>query len=362
MDYFKIFSSDCAMGSGSQSVFYPEDPEKVYTCRAYYKLTFGGAHRYSLLYTNLVDSTFSDGSRSHRNQVIGGWKIWDCRIGLCGDAGIENAAEPEMFFPVTFEGKPHKNVAPGEFFSTDPLPLDAEAGSFLCVEMRYSGRELPCHPESWLPGFVKTDKGWESTPDLPFASMVGSDRPVGNRLIFLGDSITQGIGTPKNSYLHAAALIARKLGPDTAVWDIGLGFGRANDAATDGAWLYKAKQGDAVAVCFGVNDLFRIQAGALLKEDLTTIVRILKKSGLKVLIQTVPPFNYSDEVAEIWNEANRYIRNELANEADAMFDAAALLGKKEKPQEALYGGHPDITGNALWAEALYPVIQELLQK
>ena len=362
MDYFNEFVSDCAMGSGNQSVFHTEDSNRVYTCRTYYRLTFGGEHRYSMLCSNIVDSTFEDGSRSHKNQVIDSWQIHACRIGVCRQAGMQQAAEPVRFFQVTFGGETEKTAAPGEFFSTDPITLCAEAGDYLCVELSFSGREVPCHPESWLPAFVKNGSEWVYSTYVPFASMVGCDRKVNKRLIFMGDSITQGIGTEKNSYRHLAAQIAAKLGSDVAVWDIGLGFGRANDAASDGAWLYKARQGDAVVVCYGVNDLFRVQSGALLKDDLTHIVRLLKKSGMKVLIQTVPPFNYSEEIGRTWEEVNRYIREVLSRESDEVFDVVPVLGTKYAPSKALYGGHPNEQGNNAWAEAIYPYVLRLLGK
>ena len=361
MDYFCRYVSDCAMGSGNQSVFRPDDPERIYTCRTYYRLTFGGTQRYSLLYSNILDSTFSDGTLSHRNQLIDSWRICGCRIGLCRQAGMENPEDPDELHTVMFDGRTEKTAAPGEFFSTDPVLLCAEPDDFLCVEMDFCGRELPCHPESWLPGFLKTEKGWEYTTCIPFASMVGSDRKVSKRLNFMGDSITQGIGTQKNSYLHAAALTAKKLGTDTAVWDIALGFGRGNDAATDGAWLYKARQADAVIVCFGVNDLFRVQAGALLKDDLTAIVRTLKKNGQKVLIETVPPFDFEGNLRDTWEEVNRFILEELSGEADGVFDVVPVLGMKDDPAKAKYGGHPDERGNAAWAEALYPAVRKLLE-
>lgn len=360
MEYFREFVSDCAMGSGNQSVFYTVDPKKVYTCRTYYRLTYGGEYRYSLLYSNIVDSTFADGSISHKNRVVDSWRIHDCRIGVCERAGMQQAEEPKEFYRITFGGQAEKTVAPAEFFSTDPISLSTRAGDYLCVELSFSGRELPCHPESWLPAFIKDGNEWKSCPYVPFASMVGCDRKVSKRLIFMGDSITQGIGTAKNSYRHLAAQIARKLGPDVAVWDIGLGYGRANDAASDGAWLYKARQADAAVICYGVNDLFRVQSGALLKEDLTYIVRKLKKSGLKVLLQTIPPFDYNEEKSIIWEDVNRYILEILSNEADAVFDVVPVLGTKNMPSRALYGGHPNEQGNTAWTEALYPSVLQLL--
>lgn len=177
--------------------FYPEDEDKIYTCRSYYRLTFGGTQRYSLLFGNTVDSTFADGSRSRVNQVIGSWKIHACRVGLTAEADMNEAKEPRTFYDVTFAGNRQKTVLPGEQFHTDPVLLSAKAGEYLCVEMCFSGKELPCHPESWLPGFLKMDGGWEYTTKIPFASMVGYDRRVKKRLIFLGDSITQGIALRK---------------------------------------------------------------------------------------------------------------------------------------------------------------------
>ena len=73
---------------------------------------------------------------------------------------------------------------PGEQFHTDPVLLSAKAGEYLCVEMCFWGKELPCHPESWLPGFLKMDGGWEYSMNVPFASMVGCDRRVKNGWCF----------------------------------------------------------------------------------------------------------------------------------------------------------------------------------
>lgn len=308
-----------------------------------------------------MDSTFGDGSGSYANQVIGSWKIHACRVGLSAEADMNEAKEPRAFFDVTFDGRRQKTVLPGEQFHTDPVLLSAKAGEYLCVEMSFSGKELPCHLESWLPGFLKTDSGWEYTTKVPFASMVGCDRGVKKRLVFLGDSITQGIGTPRNSYRHVAALIAEKLGADTAVWDIALGFGRAHDAASDGAWLSKARHADAAVVCFGVNDLFRIEGGARLKDDLRHITRALKDSGVKVLLQTVPPFDYSGTVRETWLGVNRFILEEMKSETDGVFDTVPVLGGRDGDiARARYGGHPDENGNAAWAEKLYPMVKGLL--
>ncbi len=60
-----------------------------------------------------------------------------------------------------------------------------------------------------------------------------------------------------NSYEHWNAVVAENLGSQYGFWNLGLGYGRAADAATDGAWFFKAKQNDIVVVCYGVNDIFQ---------------------------------------------------------------------------------------------------------
>lgn len=82
--------------------------------------------------------------------------------------------------------------------------------------------------------------------NLPVPSMVGCVRAVEKRIGFFWDSITQGIGSEKNSYGHWNAVLAEKLGEKNAYWNLGIGFARASDAATNGVWLQKAKQNDFV--------------------------------------------------------------------------------------------------------------------
>ena len=220
---------------------------------------------------------------------------------------------------------------------------------------------IPCHMESILPVFRKTEIGWEPSKYLPVASMVGCDRPAKLRIGYLGDSITQGIGTAVDSYDHWNAVVSGMLGNAYAFWNLGIGFGRANDAASDGAWLYRAKQNDLVVVCYGVNDIFRVCSVEQTKKDLKEIVVKLQAAGVRVLLQTVPPFNYNEKDTAIWQEINRYIQEELSQQAEAVFDVVPVLGREDCPQMAKFGGHPDANGCKAWAEALYPVLKQLVE-
>ena len=360
MDYFSAFTSCTAAGSGSQNWFAPDDPNGRIACRVYYRLS-RDVHTCALLYSNLIDSTFADGAHSRSGFVPGPWRIHALRAGVVSACGLDEAAEPAAFAQVTFSGCETRDVNPGEIFSTDPFNLSGRKGEYLCVETVFSGARVPCHTESLLPAFRLSGGVWEHSTDIPFPSMVGAARGEEFRLGFWGDSITQGIGTPPNSYAHVTALVQEALGAKCAVWNLGLGYGRAHDAALDGGWAYKARQNDAVCVCFGVNDILHDGRSDQLMADLEHIVRGLKEGGVKVVIQTVPPFDYNPEQAERWARVNGFIRNDLARAADAVFDTVPVLSKgPDMPHMARYGAHPDEEGNAAWARALLPLIEQML--
>ena len=361
--YFARFRANTMAGSGNQSWFRSESAEKEITGRVFYRVFAGGEYNWSPLFSDAVFTTFADGSHSHANQTLGGWRICSARIGVTGRAEMEGFAEPERMLPLTFAGKRDYRPAAGETFFADPIALRAEKGEYICLETTVCGERIPCHPESLLPAFVRTQDGWTHSTDLLFTAMLGCDRPVRMRVGFLGDSITQGIGTQPNAYLHWNAVLAEKLGADYAFWNLGLGYARASDAASDGVWLELARQNDAVFLCLGVNDLYHAALSAeTLKQNLLRTVRGLKEAGVSVLVQTIPPFEYEGERREIWLQVNGWIRETLAREADAVFDNVPVLGRSaEEPFYSRYGGHPDERGCAAWAEALEPAARRFLE-
>ena len=361
MEFFRNFSSNTLAGSGNQSFFLPEDADTVYTGRIFYRIFAGGSNRYSFLFSNIVDSTFSDGSHSHMNLLCDQWRVVRAAAGVCRSCTAETMARVEYFQPLTFSGAAGKEVMPGEFFSSDPVTLDLDRGDYICLELSVQGSMIPCHEESILPAFVLTGDSWKPSKHLPFAGMVGCDRNTALRIGFLGDSITQGIGTEPNSYDHWNAKLAEMLGEKYACWNLGLGFGRAEDAASDGAWLFKAKQTDVAVVCFGVNDLFQTGDTEKLQRNLDRIVTLLQAAGVKVVVQTIPPFDYSGDLIDKWRQVNRYILERLSQKADLVFDVVPVLQRSEsKPYLARYGGHPDREGCQAWADALFSVLKPFL--
>ncbi|MBR4865544.1 MAG: SGNH/GDSL hydrolase family protein [Clostridia bacterium] len=305
-----------------------------------------------------MDSTFSNGAEFHKNLICDSWVMESLRVGVCSHA--EANAQVELI-PVTFGGQGHKEVGPGEFFASDPVSLSPNAGDYICLEIAFRGSMIPFHQEIQIATYRKDCDIWSPSNRLPVPGMVGCDRPVKTRVAFFGDSITQGIGPAFNSYTHWNAVAAEHLPEDAACWNIGLGYGRAEDAASGGAWMFKALQNDLVVVCFGVNDTNHFEDYETTRHDLETIVNTLKGAGKKVLLQTIPPFDYNPKRKEIWLRLNHYIQTELAERVDAVFDTLPILSQDaEHPEVARYGGHPDEEGCQKWGEALAPVIQKLL--
>ncbi|MDO4741378.1 MAG: SGNH/GDSL hydrolase family protein [Eubacteriales bacterium] len=360
-EWFEKYFSNTSAGSGNQHAFRAQEG-KEYTSRVYYKVFAGGEYGYSFLYSNVLDSTFADGSLSNCNMLCEPWRILSASVGVCAQCGPDDPAQPRDVQRLTFAGSEQKQAAPGEFFATDEVRIRAEAGEYLCVEMRFCGSLIPCHPESIIPAFLLEEGQWTPSQQLPFASMVGCDRPVRARVGFMGDSITQGIGTPNNSYAHWMALCAQEIGGEYGWWDLGLGYARAYDASSNGAWLYKGKQCDFAVVCYGTNDVAVGRTPRQIADDLRRIVDKLHEAGVKVLLQSLPPFDWTGENLEKWLETNRIVRGELACAAEAFFDVVPVLTDDEQGGACLYGSHPDETGCAKWAEALTPVLRAFLQE
>lgn len=362
MKWFAKYGSNTIAGSGNQAAF-AADEKELRKSRVYYRLLSGGTYGYSFLYTNILDSTFAQGDMCNCNMLCDEWEIVRASVGVCKECGPEYASDPVSAQPLTFQGAQGHTLMPGEFLTSDSVTISAQKGECLCVEMEFRGSLMPCHPESIVPAFVLEGGRWVPSQSFPFASMVGCDRPVWARVGFLGDSITQGIGTPCNAYSHWNALCAQDIGEEWSWWNLGLGYARAYDAASNGAWLYKAKHLDYAVVCYGTNDVGFGRTADQIVGDLRTIIDKLHRADTKVLLQTLPPFDRPEEQTKVWFEVNERVRKELAPQADAFFDVVpVLINGAEEQGKSRYGGHPNEMGCAKWAEALIPVLKEFLTR
>ena len=352
MDYFKRFYSHTLAGSGSQFFFRNEDETLITRGCCFYKIFEGGEFPYSFLFSNTIDSTYSSGSKSHKNLVVDSWVIEEMLVGVTAFCDKNSFERPTDMKQVLFSGQKCKVVNPGELFCSDDVVLNGKCGEYICLEIAFSGKMIPYHDESIIPTFVLENGEWVPSKKHPFPSMIGSELQAKKKIAFLGDSITQGIGTPVNSYAHWNAVLSEGLGREYSYWNLGLGFGRADDAASDGMWLYKAKQNDFVFVCYGVNDILQGYDSKTIKKNLQIIADKLSEAGVGVIMQTVPPFDYAPEHKMIWEDVNTFIKEEIKN-VSLVFDCVKCLSLSEsEPYRSKYGGHPNSEGCRVWGEAL----------
>ena len=347
MSYFEDFVSNTTASSANQFFFLAE-PKDVHTCRVFYRVTVGGSFPYSLLFGNILDSTYGDGKTGKANMECLPWRIHSLKVAPC-----HGVTEEDLPFVTLAE---NVEITPEQVYSTPPVELTVER--YLCVEMTFSGTKLPYHEETLLPILEKTANGRQPTKKMPLPLMVGVRREVKGRICYLGDSITQGIGTPMDSYTHWNALLAEKIGKDYAHYNLGIGYARAHDIASHGYWLERALQSDVIVLCIGTNDLLQCYPEEQIKNDLAEIVDTIKAAGKTLVLQALPPFEYWSDPMAAWERVNGFVKERLAPKADLFFDPAPFLTKDGKTP--LYGGHPNQQGCSLWAEALYQAMKDLL--
>ena len=343
MSYFKKYASNTLAASGNQSYFISDDNDQI--GRVFYKVFAGGSFNYSFMFTNVIDSTYADGSHSKANIKCEKWTIKSAKIMVVdGNATDLKNCEFKFETALLFNKKTQKEVISGEIFNSDPVSIECNKGDYICLEMVFNGKQIPYFEELIIPSYRLIDGKWVESKKTPLACMVGCDRQVEKKIGFLGDSITEGIGVQNNSYEHWCAKIAEFTGEQYSYWNLGIGFGRAADAASNGSWLAKAKEMDAVTICFGVNDLGRGYSPMEIKCNLESIVRILKDNKVRTILFTIPPFDYEESRKQKWMDINAYILNELSKITE-VYDVVPIWGDKLPNEErAVYGGHPNEEG------------------
>jgi lysophospholipase L1-like esterase len=357
----RLYPSNISLGTSSNTMFQP-DKTGCCTYRIFVKPERVGELEWRFWYSNTVDSTWDNGSFSRANMQGCNWSIKSAFVAMAD----ENKMCSELM-PVLFDGKSNKEVAPAETFWSDSVTIKVSQKDYIvftwCIEFTENSI-IPITPDTQAPtytaeGDYSRDLGLEHFIDangIPVPNLFGAKVNVGTYLAFIGDSITQGCGTENNKYEHWVPKIAKKLGSQTSVWNLGLGYGRAQDAATKGAWLKKAMHYDIVSVCFGVNDILP-HGGRSQEEivsDLTGIVDTLKSSNpsRKVILFTVPPFDLCGGERKTWEYVNDKIKNVLSKKVDGVFDMGAVLSKPEPNEnETIFGSHPNGFGGTAVAEA-----------
>jgi len=323
------------------------------TSAIYYKVQKPGKFTYRFCFSNFTDSTWGDGTLCQANLKGGSWKIISAFVGDGGTYGNPQATVDKLV-PLCFSGEVEKNVLPGEVFWSDETELEIPENHYLCFMLTFSGSEIPYTPDRTIPSFSLIGNDFQEDKDFPQPVFVGIKDTQSKKIVFLGDSITQGLGTTLDAYQFWVARFSSYLNKNFSTWNLGLGCGHAYDAATDNVWLKKAKTGDIVFVCFGVNDIFMNRSVSSICEDILCIIKLLKEAGCKVFLLSVPPFDMIGDCKEKWYAVNDFLCNNTAKNADGYFDVSSVLGKSSPNSHmSLFGSHPDDNGGRALGKALY---------
>ncbi len=362
---FDGYVSNTPVSTGSHTFIYQAD---TITYRSYYPLEEYGELEYKFYFSNTIDATMGDGRRfGHVGQPGGEYEIISASI---ADGGTSPEDPVANVTAVTFDGSESKSVKAGETYWSDSVTINIPEGHYLVWEWTISGTNIPCLQMSNIAHsyYSKNGGSFIYSNEAPAPQFIGCKRDVKLRIATFGDSITQGCETSEFGNNFWVSQISETLGSDYAVWNLGIGSGKASDAATCGDWMERAKSADVVTVAFATNDLLVGAYGgtgpstpAEIQESLRTIITELKNAGCKVILFNAPPFNFEGDV-----EANRIALNEqLPAFAEEMgvefFDMASLLSDPENPATALYGGHPNDEGCQIIADAFLTQFSELLQ-
>ncbi|KGE19290.1 SGNH/GDSL hydrolase family protein [Paenibacillus wynnii] len=313
----------------------------THTFRTYIKVRAHGKLDLKLWHSNAVDSTWDMGQEAVGGEPGGIWEIVEAYI-ADGGTELDGSIIEDTQAAVTFGGHVSRTVAAGKSFWSDEVHLELPDGHYLAftwtLRTLAPGKSFPYNVEGMLvtaydaPGSLAAQESAEffkpSENLLVLPSFIGYKKNVQKKLVFLGDSITQGVRTFKDAYEYWSALIADGLGSDYGVWNIGSGWGRAYDVAAGGPWLHKAKQGDEVMIVLGVNDLDIGQRSAEeLLRDLMVIISELRSANpeVSILLTTVPPFNFEGDKEQAWREVNTSILTSPPVGVNRVFDIARVL-------------------------------------
>lgn len=365
------YTSLTSLSSASNFMWRPEKATTL-TFRTYIRPREYGGLSFKLWHSNTVDSTWADGSESKANDQGGQWRIESCFVadgGMQPDGSVAQGSER----CVTFGGETSKNVEKGEQFWSDEVSVNIPEHHFLAFSwsITVDGFEngLPFNTETLLASAYEAegDLAGQASENLfvpagnrqVLPSLLAYEKAVSKQIVFLGDSITQGVRTEQDGYAFWAAKIAAGLGADIGVWNIGSGWARAYDLVNDSMWLSKAKQGDEVVICLGVNDIGTANRSAeQLIADLTAIIQQLlsNKPNLAIWLCTLPAFNFEGEHELVWRTVNDWIRGGSAVGAAGIFDIAKVLGQAapndQLLQSAYMSPHNDPHPNGLAGTAV----------
>ena len=315
------------------------------TYRTYIRPRESGSLQLRFWHSNAVDSTWDMGADASGGEPGGAWRI---EAACAGDGGTEHDGSAILgsMVPFTFAGQDGLEVHAGENICSDEITVEVQEGHDLVfswtITAHNSGKSIPYNVETMLATAYDAEGNLAASESsdgfhlseqlLVLPAFIGYRRKTVRNIVLLGDSITQGVRTAQDAYEYWGARFTEGLGPNYGVWNIGSGWGRAYDLSASSPWLHKAMQGDEVLIVLGVNDIGTAGRSAdELMGELSSIVALLKKNkpNGKIVLSTVPPFNFEGDKEQVRRTVNNWIMNTPPIGVDYVYDMAIVLAESE---------------------------------
>lgn len=188
----------------------------------------------------------------------------------------------------------------------------------------------------YLSLFQKTDEAKYAKDSLKKGAVV----------LAFGDSLTYGYGVSKE-YSYPSQF-AKKTGLHV------INAGRSGEESSDGLSRLPTlleQNPDLVILCHGGNDILRRHSREKLKNNLLSMISLIKTSGAKVLLVGVPDFGlFGFDVVPLYEE--------VADETGVIFEDEILSHVESKSTLKSDKIHPNEKGYEMMADAFIDVLRE----
>ncbi|BCJ38638.1 SGNH hydrolase [Actinocatenispora thailandica] len=298
-----------------------------------------------------------------------------------GTAGPSAAVDPASLRPVTFGGEPDSMLVAGAEVLSDPIELPVRAGGDLVVSAYLPGPTGPVafhrniHATSYVSvAGAHTGDGataYPTTTSSVFLLTAVEVTGAARGLAILGDSITEGVGTPNDANLRWPDQLAARM-PGVAVANLGISGNRV--LLDDDRFGPSAQRRfdrdvaglsgvDTVLVFIGINDIQQppqqSDPAAILAGHRQLALRA-RARGLRVVGATITPFEgwlrYTPAREAVRRAVNAELRRGRIFDALVDFDAAVRDPDRPtrlRPDYASPDGlHPNAAGAGALAAAV----------
>lgn len=178
-----------------------------------------------------------------------------------------------------------------------------------------------------------------------------------NNILFLGDSLTEGLGVNKDDAFPKLVenLIQTELKKDITIINGGVSGSTTSDGLSRLKWYLKKKP-FLVFLALGANDGLRGLDLNQSQKNLEEIIKYAQKSNAKVLLagMLIPP-NYGPEYTERFKKMYQELKNKYKLKS-MPFLLNGVAGNKELNQRD--GIHPNEEGHKYIAKEVFEFIKE----